>query len=311
MNQGESWKCPYVDGNVIKLHLEAGPDKKTATTNATVIRVFEPFTLSSVMMVRISCPDLALNGDMVLKVFDRRFAIQLRKDEKIQPWTADVEKDYHHFVHDGRAEEFIAALNSDGDIARPEEPWNKLQEEAYLHDHLLDLYKTEVKVYNLLRDLQGKEIPDLFSTVLIPGFDPDVLEPVTGGFPGIILKHIEGFPLTNIADHAPKETWQSICDDAIRILHLMGDRGILNEDVKTRSFIVNLDSEQPKQFKMTMIDLALCKFREEYKDEQEWSESKAIQEEEEAIGLIMRDKLNGGFVYHRSERYKKPASYYE
>ncbi|KAJ5714369.1 uncharacterized protein N7483_011550 [Penicillium malachiteum] len=60
-----------------------------------------------------------------------------------------------------------------------------------------------------------------------------------------------------------------------------------------------------------MIDFALCKFREDYKDEQEWSESKAIQEEEEAIGLIMRDKLNGGFVYQRSERYKKPASYYE
>lgn len=261
------------------------------------------------MIVRISCPDLALDGEMVLKVFDRRFATQLRNDEKLQPWTIDVEKNYHQVVRDGGAENFIAALNSEGD--QPEEPWDGPQEEAYLHDRLIDLYKTEVKVYKALKDLQGKEIPDLLATVLIPGFDPDVPEPVTRGFPGILLQCIEGFPLTEIADHAPKEIWQSVCDDAIRILHSMGDWGVLNEDVKTRSFIVSLHPTQQSGFKVTMIDFALCKFREEYKDEQEWSESKAIQEEEEAIGRIMQDKLDGGFVYHRSYRYKKPASYFE
>ena len=100
-------------------------------------------------------------------------------------------------------------------------------------------------------------------------------------------------------------------DDAIRILHLMGDWGILNEDVKTRSFIVNLNPMHKSEFKVTMIDFALCKFQEEYEDEQEWSESKAIQAEGEAIGRIMQDKLDGGIVYHRSHRYKKPASYFE
>ncbi|KAJ5714368.1 uncharacterized protein N7483_011549 [Penicillium malachiteum] len=198
---------------MIKLHLEARNDEKSATADATVI----------------------------MKVFDRRFATQLQKDEKLQPWTAIIQKDYHHL--------FLVALNNDGDVAKQDEPWNKVQEEAYLHDHLLDLYKTELMVYNLLKDLQGKDIPGLFATVLIPGTDTDILEPVTQGFPGILSKHIEGFPLTNIAHHAPKETWQSICDEAIRILHLLGDRGILNEDVKTRSFIVNLDSEQPKNSK--------------------------------------------------------------
>ncbi|KAJ5197515.1 hypothetical protein N7449_007994 [Penicillium cf. viridicatum] len=56
-------------------------------TDARIIKLFEPFTLSSVMVVRIACSDLALEGDMALKLFDRRFATQLRKDEKLRPWT--------------------------------------------------------------------------------------------------------------------------------------------------------------------------------------------------------------------------------
>ena len=292
-------------GNTINLHLKT-PDNE-ATTDAKIIKVFEPFTLSSVMVVQIACSDLGLEGDMVLKLFDRRFATQLRSDEKCRPWDSDIEKDYQKFVLNGCASKFITEINNGGEIGQQGETWNASQDEAYLHDHLLDLYNTEVQVYDTVKDLQGKDIPKLLACALAPGSSSAVLEPVSRGFPGLLIEYIPGIPLTDIADHIPRESWQGICEDAIRILNLMGDRGILNEDVKTRSFIVNLEEGS----RTKMIDFALCKFREDYEDDDDWQGWKAIQDEEGAIGRVMQDRLDGGFVYHRSDRWKRPASLFE
>ncbi|KAE8411355.1 hypothetical protein BDV36DRAFT_275015 [Aspergillus pseudocaelatus] len=88
--------------------------------------------------------------------------------------------------------------------------------------------------------------------------------------PGILLQYIDGFPLTDIAAYAPREAWQPLCEQAIRIVHHISDRGILNEDVKTRSFIIQNNSEG--KFKKFMLDFALCNFRRGYKNEEEWWE---------------------------------------
>ncbi|KAJ5100271.1 hypothetical protein N7456_006323 [Penicillium angulare] len=306
--------CPYVAGNSIALRLKTPHNE--AQVDAKIVRIFEPFTLSCVMVVRIDCPALDLDGndDIVLKVFDRRFAKQARDNYKMQPWSLELEKDYNHFISCEGGLEFANALPS-GTEEPPrtqDDLWNPSHEEAYLQFYLLGLYEAEKEAYQTLHDSQGKDVPRLIADVFISGGDTDFPQPHSQEFPGILLQHIKGFPLTDITDHAPKELWQSICDDAIRIINLMGDKGILNEDVNTRSFIVDLDPEETLGFKVTMIDLALCSFRREYEDEQEWTESKAIEEEEEeAIGIVMQHKLGGGFVYHRSVRYKKPASYYE
>ncbi|KAJ9491106.1 hypothetical protein VN97_g2159 [Penicillium thymicola] len=294
-------QCPYVVGNTIKLHLKTKDNE--VLTDARIIKLFEPFTLSSVMVVRISCSDLTLEGDMVLKLFDRRFATQLRKDEKLRPWTSDIESNYHQFVLDGGASQFITELNNNGDIAQQGETWNSSQDEAYLHDHLSDLYEIEVRVYDTLRDMQVNDILQLLAFATIPGCSLAEMQPAS--------QYIEGFPLTDIADHTPRECWQSICEEAIEILHRMGDHGILNEDVKTRSFIVKKDTRAESGYKVVMIDFALCNFRKDYADNVDWSEAKAIQDEEGAVGLIMQDRLEGGFVYRRSNRYKKPADYYK
>lgn len=161
--------------------------------------------------------------------------------------------------------------------------------------------------------MQGNDVPQLLACVVMPGFSLAEPEPIGRyiGVSGILLQYIEGFPLTDIADHAPRERWQSICEEAIQILHRTGDRGILNEDVNTRSFIVKKDMRAGSRYKVVMIDFALCNFRKDYADDDDWSGWKAIQDEEGAVGLIMQDRLKGGFVYRRSNRYKKPAHYYE
>jgi hypothetical protein len=289
---------------MIKVYFRA--PAREESYDARIIQVFAPFTLSCVVVVEMDCPFFKLKGNIVLKLFDRRFATQLREDENVQPWTMKIERDYHQFVLDGGASSFITELNNSSDISEQEGTWNTSQDEAYLHDHLFDLYETEIEVYNILKDMQGSDIPQLFASIMVPGFGSTATDPIRQyiGVPGILLQYIDGFPLTNLANHAPREHWQDICEDAIRIVSLIGDRGILNEDVKSRSFVVS--QAKGNTFKVVMIDFALCSFRRDYDDEEDWSVSKAAQDEEGAIGLIMQARLNGGFVYCRSDRYKRP-----
>lgn len=247
--------------------------------------------------------DPCLNERVILKLYDRRFATGLREDQKIQPWTFEIEQEYQQTILDGRVSEFIKSLHSedDEDEKEEEEPWNAAQDEAYLFDYMQRLYEAEYEVYQRLEDIQGRDIPRFLGRVKMPGNDSQsttVSEYVD--CPGILLQYIEGVPLSDLASFAPKEAWQEICEDAIRIVNLLGDRGILNEDVKPWNFIVRKESDI--NFKVFMIDFALCNFREEYEDEEDWLESKAMEDEEGAVGCVMESRLEGGFVYHRSAR---------
>jgi type VI protein secretion system component VasF len=56
------------------------------------------------------------------------------------------------------------------------------------------------------------------------------------------MEFIDGFHLNDLATHSPEATWQNICDEAVRIVNGISDRGIQNEDVRTASFIVCKDS---------------------------------------------------------------------
>lgn len=55
----------------------------------------------------------------------------------------------------------------------------------------------------------------------------------------ILMESIEGFAQTNLDTYAPKTVWQFVGDEALRIVHAMSERVILNEHVQRRSFIVN------------------------------------------------------------------------
>lgn len=223
------------------------------------------------MVVLLDHPALRLAGYLVLKLFDRRFAAQLRKDDKLDPWTPEIERQYHDFILDGSASEFITRLNTDGKMAEEEgHTWNDPQNEAYLHDHMQDLYETEVEAFHTVTDIQGKDIPQLFACLTVPSSSSAQESSISKyiDVSGVLLQYIDGFLLTDIAAHAPREVWQSVCDEAIQIVNRIGDRGILNEDVKMRNFIVQ---ENPgRKFKGFMIDFALCNFRSEYEDETDW-----------------------------------------
>ncbi|KAJ5654442.1 hypothetical protein N7490_001445 [Penicillium lividum] len=96
-------------------------------------------------------------------------------------------------------------------------------------------------------------------------------------------EHIEGFPLNDVAVDVPQESWQTIFEEAIQIVNIIGDLGILTEVVKSRSFIVQNDMEAKRGFKVMMVDFALYKFREDYKGDHDWDKWNLIQDEGGAV----------------------------
>lgn len=289
------FRCPYVAGNTITVQLE--PHKESIA--ALITHVFEPFTLSCVMVVRLFQKE-GLGKPTVLKLFDRRFASQLREEAEAEPWTMESEAQYHRFIQNGGAAEFITSLEEDS--MSEDEEGDVAKNEAYLHHEIQRLYKTEREVYSTLKDLQGKHIPRLLHTLTFPAFSTSyatskLINKYTA-IPGIILQHIDGFTLSELSVYAPKSNWQSICDQAIRTISQITLKGVLNADVKTRNIIVSKD--QQGRFRVFVIDFGTCHFRRECERDREWWAWKAGEDEEGAVGYVMQRMLKGRFVYRRS-----------
>lgn len=111
----------------------------------------------------------------ILKLYDRRFAAQLRKDKTIDPWTTDYESAYIDFVRSSRAQDFLDKLRNDDDFEEPEEGWDIAENETYLHDLCIDMFKAETTVYTKLQSYQGTQIPRLFALATL-SIKPPYLE---------------------------------------------------------------------------------------------------------------------------------------
>ena len=197
-----------------------------------------------------------------------------------------IEKKYSEYVRAGLAsrsfEHWRTKLKEDEywqDDQREE--WAPDQVEAYLQFLCERAYNTEEYTYTLLHDMQEKNVPRFLGEVILESStkhnsDLDTSFNQHLDCPGIILQYIPGFPLTNLAEKAPQDKWQTICEEAIAIVHRVGDRGICNRDVKIRSFIVQEHSgwETSQVF---MIDFGLCVFRSDAEDEREFREWQADQ----------------------------------
>ena len=302
-----AFRCPYKIGNTLSLQLQEQPSQ---SANVTILKTFELFSLSCALLVHIHWPHLNLNGQYVLKLYDRRFATQLREDVKASPWNPHLEDQYCKYLDAGTAAMPFANCSEaapDHDfICHARSDFNEIQLEAWLKYFSHYFYVTESDVYTRLQKLQGEDIPHLAARVLLKSSSN------TTGFykyldcPRIILEFLEGFALTDIEQHAPAADWQHICEEAIRIINKISDHGIRNEDVNTRSFIIGRDLVSgTTQYKVCMIDFGACILREPNEDEQVWRYLKADQDEEGAVGKVMESNLRGGFKYTRSKEYER------
>lgn len=295
--------CPYEKGEIIDLHLLRPHDpQQPREIEATIIRLFKPFTLSCAMIVQINDhPKLASEGKMVLKLFDRRFVTEFWQMWNVDVWTPDTENEFHQFVNDSCSSRFLADVKADKELMCPRAvTLSAAQSEAWMNQVMMDLYETEVKAYVTLSDVQGDVVPRLIGLVTASSsrsVSPGPLNQSTA-IPGILFQYIRGFPLKDLARHAPKELWDGICYDAMQLLRVTGEHGILNQDVQPRNVIVK--KFRADHYKPFMIDFAICRFREEAKDEEEWRRWRVEEDEEGELGRAMENHLDVDYVYRRS-----------
>ncbi|KAG8730062.1 hypothetical protein FRC10_003165 [Ceratobasidium sp. 414] len=238
---------------------------------SSVMRV----SLDSITSPRTSSrahPPSDLPSEMILKVYDRRFAYSMREYRSAKLPTYDSEASYYRYISSGRAPEGIDAINAERDIYFD----RKLDDPPELLEHLL---ATKISPYfdsERLSDLQGHYIPIFYgATRFIGGLSiPDLDPPVRG----VLLEVIPGIILDTIQPHLVNI--DALISDAIRIVDLCGDTGILNKDVRLGNFIVKHDGS------VVMIDFALARLRGMEEDDLAWKRAKWGEDEEGCIGYI-------------------------
>ncbi|KAL9027006.1 MAG: hypothetical protein Q9196_004415 [Gyalolechia fulgens] len=295
---------PYEEGKTLNLSVTEGVPPNKRAIKLEILRLIQPYTLSCVMEVNVldDFGSIKQATYAILKLYDWRYATQLRQDHKVDQWTRDHEDKYRAFVEQGDAAKFISALedeDSTDEDDTDDQPWDTARNETFLVNYCRDLHSCEVRAYSRLRELQGRNIPLFLADVSFNAF------PIQNAFfevRGILLELIEGYSLNDLARYAHQSSWQRICDKAIHTINLISDHGILNEDVKTRNVLIRTH-ENDSECGVVVIDFAQCRFREMYQSEADWRHEKWLEDEEGAIGFVMAHKLNGAFEYRRSYRF--------
>lgn len=288
----------------------------------------------------------------ILKLYDWRYSAQLREENYIAPWDSDHETALIDFIQSGGAATFLDRLRHDDDFEEPEEGWNLAENETYLYDQCLLMYRTETSVYAELRECQGNQIPRLITPITFrtvrEGSSSEGSSPISNNsstvagaaikgtlnsasgydraadattafaderfeIKGILLERIAGFNLGSLTEQVPQTAWQLIVDQAIQNVHILSDHHILNTDIRNSNILVvplsprsvdhanrsstaddDVDTEAgtaSPPFRVVMIDFAQCRFREADQSDAEWGRREWAQDEEGAIGMVVRSKL--------------------
>ncbi|KAF4976071.1 hypothetical protein FZEAL_7218 [Fusarium zealandicum] len=311
----------YTLDQVLTLRVRPEHSSKLPPTIQVQVRQLHTRTLSCTMVVdpvgEVQSPNV--ENTVFLKLFDRRFAEQLRQDNGIEKWTRAMEEAYLDAVKSGAICSFLHDLH---EIPKykddTEEDWDDAQNEAFLADELHGLYKTEVAVYNALNQYQGRLIPTLLAAVELdiapakPDIHPSAQDLEPCKVRGILLQYIPGHSMKHLPDHFPRSSWQDIVDQALLVVNVLGDHSILNRDVRPENFLISKKTEVDiSRYQVFMIDFALCRFRGRDESDLEWGRAKHTKDEEGAIALRMKKLLEKehGFdlQYQDSMRYAKWA----
>jgi hypothetical protein len=289
----------YTEGKSLDLRLESRTDldvDKGNVIRCKIVKFFEPSTLSCVMEVELLGQSESKPKRAVLKLFDRRFASQLRSDHRIGLLTIAKETALGDFVRSGDHTPFLDHLRNYDDFEMPKEDWNTGEHETYLQNMCLDMYTTEAAVYQKLENLQGQQIPRLFAQVRLQEMPKSSASETMSGqamefleIKGLLLELIDGCTLSEMPRKVPREYWGDICHQAIQVVRLLDDYSIRNEDVRPSNIMVMRSA--PNKHRIVMLDFAQCVFRKPEDTDKQWGRLKWSRDEEGAIGMVMQHRL--------------------
>ncbi|CAH0045959.1 unnamed protein product [Clonostachys solani] len=304
----EPLQSPYFKGNTLTLSVRRVGKKSPLQLHdgdevqARIVDVIEPATLSVVVIVEVD-PD-PKQGDqmsrptsplkMVLKVFDRRFSVQLREELKpTGPSTLVTEEEYLGFLQQGSMADFVASYNREYKVTSND--WDSPMQEAYFSLTCARMKETEARIYDYLIDLQGVHIPTFYADVQIAS-QPVAGEQVHENFAkyidvgAILIEYIPGFLLSTMVTETPESAWPGICDRAIKVVHKIIGHHFVNTDMQTRNVIVRPDGEG--DYRVFYIDFGLCDFRDPLDSDEVWMEYSYQNAEENRIGWSLANAIS-------------------
>ncbi|KAJ4268952.1 hypothetical protein NW762_003023 [Fusarium torreyae] len=320
-------KEPYPVGSILCLNVTS--DAQTTQDHpkryVRVKRQFRPYTASCGLVVELLDDtgheevgnDPKPRREAFLKLYDWRFAEVLRKHNSTKPWSKEIEHKYLTGLISGKVQKFIYWLNddesSDESSRKSGDEWEAEEDEAYVYSKMIETYEAEVATYDRLNKYQADVIPSFLGQVTLSisskNFTLNEQQRNFYHVKGILLEYLPGSNLHDIWEKAPRTSWQDIVDQALRIVHILGDNDVLNPDVRPENFVV-VSTEQDK-FRVCMIDFGQCRFRGKDESDAEWGREKCQKEEEDKVGGHMKAKLEQryGFElnYEPSGRYSEWA----
>jgi len=172
------------------------------------------------------------------------------------------------------------------------------------------LFTAEVTNYTKLHNYPKKLIPAPIA-INITSLGADSVAHMSAELyqaKGVLLEYLPGFSLSALEKHATRSCWQNTVDQAIAIGYILGDRNILNADVRLENFIVVPNGDVRYQF--FIIDFGQCEFRGTDESDINWGRKKWRQDEEGAVGYIMKHRLGKlGFelLFQHSQGYLEYA----
>jgi hypothetical protein len=249
----------------------------------------------------------------VLKVYDRRFAAGLRKNECSEPLTPEVDKAFTAFICSDEAVAFARWWCEDFEgedmSAFANEDWTDVQDELHLHLKCVENWENELKAYRHLKELQGRQIPTLYGAATVVCQDP---MPITSlphaaeifphgslsSVPALLMEHIHGPTFDDMVAEVPRHCWKLLVDESRAVVRAYEQIGFCNHDVRPRNFIASpcpiVGWANPRA---VMLDLALSEIRDKETDE-EWGLRKHQEDEECCMCVYMQRYLReAGFEY--------------
>ncbi|KIK64214.1 hypothetical protein GYMLUDRAFT_40504 [Collybiopsis luxurians FD-317 M1] len=305
--------CPYYSGAEYRLQITPEADSPVSGTinvKVRVLEVFEPITISPVLKVALATESLsiALPSTLVLKVYDRRYANDLREFYDAPELSEESEEAFRAWAPSGSGlrrtlEEWKEKRRADDELDI--EP-SAEETEAYLATPLASYYENEVRVYEHMVSMQGNEIPRFFGRTrfIIESHNAQPDRMTDAEVPGILVEYMEGTRLDNLSIDALSP---ALCQKCVDIVLAFGDNGVLNQDVRLENFIVPSSpgilpsGSENRRRDLVMIDFAQSRLRREDEDDEQWKREKWSTDEEGAIGYVLQTKC--GWDYKPTYRY--------
>ena len=109
---------------------------------------------------------------------------------------------------------------------------------------------------------------------------------------GILLEYVPGFNIDGLSEAEPNLPWQHIQDEAVRVINLIGDCGIIINAVAPRNILVRtgFGATITPEYEVVVIDFGHSVCRRKQSDAK-WRHEKSWEDEEGSIGFALQDRL--------------------